>query len=95
MNTIGYMAMPSDFKYKNTFLAGRPKHARTDRFRIRHPEMDHGRRAKIFAPFDALRGFSVAIDESLRVASRYDTCIRSAEDPELALTLQSHCTHKP
>ena len=95
MTAIGYMTMPSDFKYKNAFLAGRPKHARTDRFRIRHPEMDHGRRAKIFAPFDALRGFSVAIDESLLAASRYDTCILSAEDPELALTLQSHCTHKP
>ncbi|MBR6398215.1 MAG: hypothetical protein IKS06_04945, partial [Lachnospiraceae bacterium] len=70
MTAIGYMTMPSDFKYKNAFLAGRPKHARTDRFRIRHPEMDHGRRAKIFAPFDALRGFSVAIDESLLAASR-------------------------
>ena len=65
MNAIGYMTMPSDFKYKNAFLAGRPKHARTDRFRIRHPEMDHGKRAKIFAPFDALRGFDEAIGESI------------------------------
>lgn len=89
MNTLGYMTMPSDFKYKEAFRAGRPEHTRTDRFRIRHPAMDCGKRAKIFAPFDALRGFSVAIDESLRVASRYDTCIRSAEDPEINSALSS------
>ena len=83
MNTIGYMTMPSDFKYREAFLAGRPEHTRTDRFRIRHPAMDHGRRAKIFAPFDALRGFGDAIGESVRASSLYDTCIRSAEDPEI------------
>ncbi len=84
MNSIGYMPMPSDFKYKEAFLAGRPRHARTDRFRIRHPAMDCGKRAKIFAPFDALKGFGDAIDESVRSASLYDTCVRSAEDPEIS-----------
>ena len=35
-----------------------PKHDKTDSFSIKHPAMDLGRRAKIFSPFDALKGFS-------------------------------------
>lgn len=54
-------AVPQDFKYRETFLQERPRHQKTDPFRIRHPNMDVGRRAKIFAPFDALRGFSAAL----------------------------------
>ena len=54
---IGYMAMPADFKYKSIFLKGQPKHQDMDAFRCKHPSMEHGRRAKIFAPFDALKGF--------------------------------------
>ena len=95
MRKVGSVPRPPDFRYDKVEKRGRPVHKKTDAFSIRHPHMDIRKRAKIFAPFDALRGFSVAIDESLLAASRYDTCIRSAEDPELALTLQSHCTHKP
>lgn len=58
---IGYMAMPADFEYKDVFLKGRPVHETFDLFRLRHPSMDSGRRAKIFAPFDALAGFDDAI----------------------------------
>ena len=58
---IGTVAIPPDFKYMDAFLQGRPQHDRYDRFSIRHPKMDAGKRAKIFAPFDALRGFSFAI----------------------------------
>ncbi len=58
---IGYMAMPADFKYKSIFLKGQPKHQDMDAFRCKHPSMEHGRRAKIFAPFDALKGFSEAV----------------------------------
>ena len=61
MYAIGMMAMPADFQYREVFLKGRPKHDRLDAFRIRHPQMDVGKRAKIFAPFDALRGFDFAI----------------------------------
>lgn len=61
MCEIGVMPMPTDFKYKDVFLKGRPQHERFDAFSIRHPKMDCGKRAKIFAPFDALRGFNFAI----------------------------------
>lgn len=61
MRTIGTMPMPVDFRYREVFMKGRPRHERPDAFRIRHPRMDVGRRAKIFAPFDALKGFSEAL----------------------------------
>ena len=53
--------IPRNFRYREAFLQERPRHQKTDPFRIRHPNMDVGRRAKIFAPFDALRGFSAAL----------------------------------
>ena len=61
MSSIGVMAMPADFRYRDVFLKGKPQHDRFDLFRIRHPSMDVGRRAKIFSPFDALKGFNEAI----------------------------------
>ena len=48
----------TDFRYKDVLEKGRPQHAPTDHFRIRHPSMPCSKRAKIFAPFDALRGFN-------------------------------------
>ena len=51
------MPMPEGFKYRDVFLKGRPQHDRFDSFSIRHPKMDVGKRAKIFAPFAALKGF--------------------------------------
>ena len=61
MYAIGAMAMPEGFRYRDVFLKGKPRHDRQDAFRIRHPQMDVGKRAKIFAPFDALRGFNFAV----------------------------------
>ena len=55
------MAMPTDFRYREVFLKGKPQHDRCDPFRIRHPRMNTGHRAKIFAPFDALKGFNEAV----------------------------------
>ena len=52
---------PNDLKYKKIFDKGKPMHNADDPFLIRHPRMDLSRRAKIFAPFDALRGFDAAI----------------------------------
>ncbi len=60
---IGYMPMPADFKYRDVFQKGPPAHQPWDAFRLRHPSMDAGRRAKIFAPFDALAGFDEAVAE--------------------------------
>ena len=59
--TPGNMRMPADFKYKNVYLKGKPAHTGADGFARRHPAMNLGRRAKIFSPFDALRGFGDAV----------------------------------
>lgn len=61
MYAIGVMPMPADFKYLEVLRKGKPRHDRFDDFSIRHPKMDCGKRAKLFAPFDALRGFNFAI----------------------------------
>ena len=58
---IGEMPMPADFEYKEVFRKGQPVHRWSDAFRLKHPAMDPGRRAKIFAPFDALTGFDDAV----------------------------------
>ena len=61
MTGVGVMPMPAEFSYRDVFLRGKPQHDRYDLFRIKHPQMDVGHRAKIFAPFDALKGFGAAI----------------------------------
>lgn len=61
MNAVGYMTMPAEFPYRDVFLIGKPQHDRFDLFSAKHPKMDTGHRAKIFAPFDALKGFSEAV----------------------------------
>ena len=58
---IGYMPMPENFRYKNVYLRGKPVHRDMDAFSLKHPAMDSGKRAKIFSPFDALRGFNFAV----------------------------------
>ena len=64
---IGYMTMPADFPYADVFLRGRPRHGLAgrlqtyDAFYRKHPPMSTVQRAKLFAPFDALRGFQEAI----------------------------------
>ena len=58
---VGYMQMPLNFKYKDVFLKGRPEHERWDSFLIKHPPMPAAKWAKIFSPFDALKGFSEAV----------------------------------
>lgn len=66
------ITLPAGFKYKAAFLAGRPRH-RDDHFAFLHPKMDRGRRAKIFAPFDALDGYSESIDsKNIEYVERID-----------------------
>ena len=55
------IAFPEGYKYRDVFLKGRPQHDRFDSFSIRHPKMALGKRAKIFAPFAALRGYDEEI----------------------------------
>ena len=59
---VGAMPMPADFKYKDVFLRGKPRHVKYDSFWLRHPPMVVRRWAKIYAPFDALSGFDECID---------------------------------
>lgn len=59
--TVGSMAMPVNFKYRDVLERGRPIHEKWDDFRMKHPPMPAGRWAKIFSPFDALAGFDEAI----------------------------------
>lgn len=47
--------------YAKIMAKHRPEH-NGDEFSFRHPKMDIAKRAKLFAPFDALRGFDAAID---------------------------------
>ena len=61
MEALGVMSMPSNFRYRDVFLHGRPQHAKFDEFGARHPKMTCAKRAKIFSPFDALRGFNEAV----------------------------------
>ena len=64
---VGDMPMPLDFKHAAVLRRGRPRHgspgklATYDLFYIKHPPMACSRRAKLFAPFDALAGFSQCI----------------------------------
>ena len=58
---LGAMAIPPSFKYMDVFLRGKPQHNGWDAFTIKHPPMPASRWAKIFSPFDALKGFDEAI----------------------------------
>jgi hypothetical protein len=67
-SSIGVVPEPEGFRYDTVIKDGKPVH-HGDFFSIRHPEMDHGRRAKIFAPFAALRGFE---EEVASKETRYE-----------------------
>ena len=83
MAILGDMSMPEGFRYRSVSLKGKPQHDKTDSFRLRHPSMDVGRRAKIFAPFDALRGFSAAVlEEEALSGTQQDDLQRLAVDSE-------------
>lgn len=88
---IGYMPMPADFPYKKLMQMGRPKHERFSDFGLRHPSMPCSRRAKIFAPFDALAGFSDRIEKK---ETLYETKrVLSDEEREL-LERKLHCLYQ-
>ena len=93
MSTIGVMAMPANFRYREVFLKGRPRHDRQDPFRIRHPSMDRGHRAKIFAPFDALKGFNEAVSaKDVLYESRIELLQEDSEELSRRLTVLHNLT---
>lgn len=78
MDTNKEISIPDDFPYREAFTRGRPVHEKFDIFSIKHPAMPLEKRAKIFSPFDALKGFNDAISskeiiyEPRRVLSEED-----------------------
>lgn len=56
-----YALCPTHFRYKDVLARGKPTHKKSDTFSIKHPSMDLEKRAKIFSPFDALKGFNESI----------------------------------
>ena len=61
------MEQTVETKYRDAFLRERPVHTGRDEFSVRHPRMSLSRRAKIFSPFSALKGFEEAIDSKLEI----------------------------
>lgn len=59
------------FDYSSLLQKQRPAH-KGDAFYVRHPPMPRERRAKIFAPFAALKGFEEAINEKETEVSQAD-----------------------
>ena len=55
----------AEMKYARALTRERPAHDAWDEFSYRHPKMPPGQRAKIFAPFDALRGFDLRLESVL------------------------------
>ena len=93
MSTIGVMAMPANFRYREVFLKGRPRHDRYDSFRIRHPSMDRGHRAKIFSPFDALKGFNEAVSaKDVLYENRIEPLQEDSEELSRRLTILHNLT---
>ena len=58
---IGETDKAIDSEYIQISEKGKPQHTKFDDFYRKHPFMDVGKRAKIFAPFAALRGFDGCI----------------------------------
>lgn len=75
-------SVPSSFRYANVLKKGKPVHNGTDRFTAEHPPMDLTRRAKIFSPFDALKGFGDELAKAQsEVADAFLTDTEDAEEP--------------
>ena len=66
-NNIGNSIDYSE-EYKDIINKSRPEHHGDD-FEARHPHMSQENRAKIFAPFAALKGYEEAIDNA---SNKYD-----------------------
>ena len=94
MSGIGVMTMPADFRYREVFLKGKPRHDQYDPFRIRHPRMNQGHRAKIFAPFDALKGFNEAVSaKEVLYESRIELSPEDAAELDRRLSILHNLTY--
>ena len=81
---------PPGFKYMKAYLAGRPKHTPFDSFYYHHPPMDRRKRSKIFAPFEALEGYSESIDGvNADYMEHIELCETNKSEPGRRLTILS------
>ena len=87
MNTSKNITIPEVFRYKEVLRRGKPVHEKFDSFSIRHPSMPLEKRAKIFSPFDALKGYNEAIS-SKEVIYEYR---RTLSDEEKLILDQKLC----
>ena len=87
---LGYMPMPANFRYREVALRGRPQHKGWDAFSIKHPPMPASRWAKIFSPFDALKGFSEAVSSK---EVQYVSRIELDADAEAELSRRLEILH--
>lgn len=85
------LTVPIDFPYLSTIFQGPPRHDR-DEFSFKHPRMDRGKRAKIFAPFDALDGYGDAVKskdvEYVERADLHEDGLAEDDREELARRLE-------
>ena len=87
---IGQMPMPPGFRYAKTAARGRPRHEKFDKFYMKHPTMNVGKRAKIFSPFDALKGFNDAVaSKEIRYVERRELCENDCEELNEKITVLS------
>lgn len=94
MDTVGFMTMPDKFRYRDVFLLGKPQHDRNDRFSIKHPKMNVGRRAKIFSPFDALKGFNEAVTaKEIHYTNQIELSEEDQEEINRKLTVLHNLTY--
>ena len=84
---------PPGFKYMKAYLAGRPTHTPFDGFYQRHPPMDRRKRSKIFAPFDALEGYSESCQAmNINYEERIDLSETDKNELNRRLTILSSLT---
>ncbi len=78
-------------QYSSALSRGRPRHGRCDEFSLRHPPMQLERRAKIFSPFAALKGYEEAVDAKRRL---YVEKRELNEEEQAALDRALACLHE-
>ena len=81
------ITIPKGFRYSEVLRRGKPVHEKFDSFSVKHPSMPLEKRAKIFSPFDALKGFKEAIS-SKDVIYEYR---KTLSDEELRILDQKLC----
>lgn len=78
MNNENDTSALSSFRYRDVYKTGKPVHEKNDSFSVKHPPMEISRRAKIFSPFDALKGFS---DELTKAEEETSSVFKEPTEP--------------